>query len=115
MDWAAVDFWLNTALLLYIANMLFLKAVLLRRESRLGFWLAASNVAFAVGFVATALAAWVPVFASVWWRWGVRVAIAFACTMVIRQFVLTFGGVLPMHREVLRSLRDRPPHGREGY
>jgi hypothetical protein len=115
LDWTTFDFWFNTVLILYIVNMLFLKALLLRRETRLGVWLAVNNVAFGVAYLTVVAAPWAPWLESRPVQWGVRLVIAFTCTMVVRQFVLIFGGMRGLHREVLRSLRGRPPLDREGY
>ena len=115
MDWSRIDFWFNEVLFLYIANVLGLKALLLRRETRLGFWLAMNNTAFTVGYVGASLREWVSFFDSTAWTVFIRLAIAFTATMVLRQFWLTFGGPRGMRREVVRSLRHAPPGDREGY
>jgi hypothetical protein len=115
MDWSRVEFWFNTALALYICNLLLLKALLLRRETPLGGWLAATNVAFAALYFGVALRGWFPFFDSEPWLWVMRIAIAATCTMVLLEFRRTFGGWREMRREVVRSLRSRPPPDREGY
>ena len=114
MDW--LDFWVEEVLILYIINVLLMKAVLLRRETRLGFWLAVNNLAFALIYVGVLLRPWVGPFESAAWMWGVRATIAVTATMVVLQFQRAFGGWRALHREIVRSLRGRrPTPEREGY
>lgn len=116
MDGAWLEFWIEEVLILYIINVLLMKAVLLRRETRLGFWLAVNNLAFALIYVGVLLRTWVDPLNSEAWMWFVRALIGFTATMVVLQFRRTFGGWRALHREMVRSLRGRrPPPEREGY
>lgn len=116
MNATPIEFWVDQALVLYIVNMLLMKAVLLRRETRLGFWLAVNNLAFALIYVGVLLREWVDPLNSEAWMWGVHALIGFTATMVVLQFRRTFGGWRALHREMVRSLTGkRPPPEREGY
>lgn len=105
-DEEAVKWWVDHALLLYIVLVLATKAVLLRRESRLGAALAVNSGTFALVYLGAFLATWVPqVFASVWWMWFIRAAVAVSVTGVVVEFRRAFGSWGALFAEVRHGLR----------
>lgn len=73
--------WVEVGLLLYISAFLLLKALLLRRGSALGRWLAAANVAVAAAYLyGAASRVWPDVREVGWLVWANRALVATTAT-----------------------------------
>ena len=106
-EWkTAFDFALNEVLLVTICYTLTLKALNIRRLSRLGATIAANNLAFVLAYGSAALAMWVSVFASDPWRYFIRFAVLITAIGVLVELQRAYGGWKALHLRAWLSLKE---------
>ena len=96
----------NEVLLALIAYTLTLKALNIRRLSRLGAAIAANNLAFVLVYGSAALTLWVSFFSSDPWRYFLRAAVLATVLLVLIELKRAYGGWKELHLRAWASLKE---------
>jgi hypothetical protein len=104
-----LDFLFNQVIIIIMIVTLLIKALALRRQTRLGGAMSRFNVAVALAYLGVLLALFFSFFVAALWRIGIRFLVLFTALQVIWELHIFYGGWRGLWEEVWNSFLGMLP------